>query len=93
MSGGWPVFVVKNTSSESGNTTSNPFESENTTPNPFGNIFDVDINITNLKKRLNQTRFFLEVVVADITHNRTNTTTETRHFQMADHIVVDIVSD
>jgi hypothetical protein len=28
---------------ESGNTTPNPFESGNTTPNPFGNIFEVDI--------------------------------------------------
>jgi hypothetical protein len=32
-----------NSSSESGNTTSNPFESGNTTPKPFGNIVEVDI--------------------------------------------------
>jgi hypothetical protein len=35
----------------------------------------------------------LDVVVADMTHNISNKTTETPSFPMADHIVFDIVSD
>jgi hypothetical protein len=38
-------------------------------------------------------KFDVKIVVADITHNMVNKTTEPHYFPMADHIVLDIVSD